>query len=270
MTLSLSACLMPVQAATQITVKAGDHFFDAPAQVQAGFVSIRFENHGEAPHHMQIAALQAGVSHEALMAAFPKAGEAWTPERMANVMALFKSMAGGPGLVAPGGSERVTVKLAPGRYLLFCVIPGEACLPSEGEGMMATLDVVGELPNAQPEPASDATVRMADFSFTMPPVVKAGEQTWKIVNEGRQLHEISLHKLAEGKTPEDVVAFYSAPQSIPPFVYVGGFQGIDPGGAGWLHLNLEPGRYVALCPIPDLAGGTPHHMLGMVHSFTVE
>lgn len=109
-----------------------------------------------------------------------------------------------------------------------------------------------------------------DFSFTLPSEIKAGVQTWKIVDAGEQPHEMNLIKLADGKTMEDVAHWMHAPEGAPPFANVGGMQGIDPNEAAYLHLDLEPRDYVAICHIPDPASGKPHDALGMVLPFTVK
>jgi uncharacterized cupredoxin-like copper-binding protein len=266
-----AGCVMPVQAQVhEITVRAGDNFFEAPAQVQAGLVSITFENVGQTAHHMNIFALKEGVTPEQVQEAFPRSANEWTPEIMAGIFPLLQEAVGGPGAIPPGGRQRVTVRLAPGNYMLLCVLPDHEGVLHLAKGMMASMTVIGEEPVDQAEPAADATVKLLDFSFVLPQEIKAGEQTWKIVNEGQQLHELYLLKLDEGKTPEDVIAYFRAPQGTPPFEESGGFQGINPGRSGWLHLNLEPGDYVAICPIPDAASVMPHHELGMIQSFTVQ
>jgi hypothetical protein len=116
----------------------------------------------------------------------------------------------------------------------------------------------------------EATVKLLDFSFTLPPEIKAEKQVWKVVNEGQQAHEIDLIKLAKGKTMADVTAFMQAPHGAPPFEDAGGFVAIEPGESGWLHLDLEPGNYVALCYVPDPASGHAHTELGMVMPFIVK
>src|SRR3712207_6089461 len=102
----ITACGMPARAkSTDITVKGGDYTFEAPAQVQAGLVSFTFENVGREPHHMQIVELNEGVTVEQVTAAFAQGDAAVFP--------LLKGFPGGPGPIAPGGSQRVTVKLTP-------------------------------------------------------------------------------------------------------------------------------------------------------------
>jgi hypothetical protein len=106
-------------------------------------------------------------------------------------------------------------------------------------------------------------VKLLDFSFVLPVEVKAGVQTWQVINEGPQPHELLIMKLAEGKSVDDVWAYVESPQGAPP-------QAINSGASGWLHLDLEPGNYVAYCFVPDPASGHAHAELGMVMPFTVK
>lgn len=46
-------------------------------------------------------------------------------------------------------------------------------------------------------------------------------------------------------------------------------RGLTPTESAMLDLDLEPGRYYALCVIPDPVGGKPHLALGMGKEFTV-
>lgn len=260
--LIVSACILPAKGAvTSITIKGGDYNFAAPAQVPAGLVSIRFENVGHEAHHVQLVQLNDGVTMDQVLAAFPQGDAAVFP--------LLKSIDGGVGPIEPGASGRVTVKLAPGNYVLLCLLPSHDGVPHLAKGMVAPLTVTGQTPDHQPEPAADGTVTLVDFSFALPQAIKAGEQTWKITNQGTQPHEIALVKLGSGKTMADLMAFDAAAHSTPPFTNVGGFQGLTPGASGWLHLNLTPGDYVAICHIPDAASGKAHSELGMMLPFTV-
>ncbi|MBI1881157.1 MAG: hypothetical protein HYR94_23505, partial [Chloroflexi bacterium] len=159
----------------------------------------------------------------------------------------------------------------PGQYILVCFVSGHDDVPHLAKGMMATMEVVkGDSQADTPQIKADATVKLLDFSFALPAEIKAGQQVWKVVNEGKQAHELTLIKLAEGKTMEDVAAFMQSPHDAPPFEDVGGFQAIDPGDAGWLTLDLQPGNYVALCFVPDPATGHAHMEMGMIMPFSVK
>lgn len=246
-----------------ITMKGGDFNFEAPQQVQAGLVSITFENVGQEVHHLQLVHLKDGVTMEQLAAELPNGDAA--------LLALLQGIVGGVGPLDPGGSGRVTLELAAGNYVLLCVLPSHDGVPHLAKGMLAPLIVKGDAPADQPEPVADGVVRFKDFAFALPSEIKAGEQVWQVFNDGPQTHEIALIRLAEGKTMEDVIAFNNAHGAgEPPYTNIGGFQGIDPGKTGWLHLDLEPGTYVAICHIPDPASGKSHSELGMVQMFTVK
>ena len=245
----------------QITIKAHDYSFEAPAQIEAGLVSIRLENEGQEPHHVQLVRLNDGVTMEQLQATLQQGPEAALP---------LVTLDGGPGVVPSGKSQQVTVELTPGHYVLACLVPGPDGIPHLAKGMMAPLEVVsGAEQREVSEPKANGLVRMMDFSFVLPTEIKAGPQVWKVTNEGQQPHEIALIKLAQGKTVADVQAFMQAPTGAPPFEDAGGLQGIEAGESGWLNLDLQPGNYVALCHIPDPASGKAHEELGMVLPFSV-
>lgn len=267
--LTLSACgiASASQAARivqipEVTIKAADFSFDAPAQIEAGLVKVTMVNDGQEPHHAQIVRLNDGVTLEQFQTTLQQ-----------DEMAAFPlvSFVGGPGLVDPGLQSQVTLKLNPGQYLLLCFITSHDGLPHLAKGMIQPFEVVEAAGQANvAEPKADATVKLLDFSFAMPSEFKAGQQVWQIVNEGEQPHEIMLIKLAEGKTMADLEAFMQSMAGAPPFTSIGGFQGINPGQSGWLNLDLTPGDYVAVCYIPDPASGHAHMELGMTMPFTVK
>lgn len=245
-----------------IIIKASDYAFETPAKIEAGLVSITLVNEGKEPHHVQLARLNDDVTLEQFQAALQQSPEAAFP------MVTF---AGGAGIIDPGDNQQVTVELTPGQYILLCFVSAHDGVPHLAKGMMATMEVVkGSEQASIPEIKADATIKLLDFSFALPAEVKAGQQVWKVVNEGKQVHEFLLIKLAEGKTMEDVATFMESMAGEPPFADAGGLQAIDPGEAGWVTLDLQPGNYVAICHVPDPATGHAHMEMGMVMPFTVK
>lgn len=246
----------------EIIITANEYTYGVPAQVEAGLASVTLKNEGQEPHHVQLARLNDGVSIEQFQTALAEGPEAFA----------LVTWAGGPAVIDAGGSQTVTIDLAPGTYLLLCFVPDHEGTPHMALGQLASMEVVepaeGQANASPPQP--DGVVKMLDFSYALPANIKAGPQVWEVANEGEQPHEINLIKLADGKTMEDVQAFMRAPHGAPPFSNAGGLQGIDPGESGWLHLNLPPGEYVALCHIPDPASGHTHEELGMVLPFNVK
>ena len=243
-----------------LAITAKDHNYALPKRVRSGWVTIDLKNAGQAPHHAQLVRLNDGVS-EAQFEATLKTD----PQAMLSLVTL----AGGPGVVDPGGSQRVTVYLEPGRYFVLCFVPDDKGTSHLAHGMIAPLDVVAGDGVAIGEPTADAEVQMLDFAFVVPTAPKAGKQTWKIAAAGKQPHEMGLVKLAEGKTSADVQAWLHQPAGPPPFSNAGGLQALDPGEAGYVHLDLTPGAYIALCHVPDPASGKAHLELGMLQAFTV-
>ena len=246
------------QVATTLTIVTHDHTFEAPSQIAGGWVRIKLTNEGAEPHHVQLVRLNDGVTGEQFLSAMQETG---------NTAFQLVTLAGGPGAVDTGGQQEVTVNLEPGNYFLLCFVPDAEGVPHLAHGMLAPIEVTAA--TGAPEPSADIEVSMVDFSFVMPDEIKPGAQTWKILGDGAQPHELNLIKLADGKTVEDVMHWMHAPDGPPPFANVGGMQGIDPQEAAYLHLDLTPGAYVAICHIPDPASGKAHEELGMVRLFTV-
>ena len=247
-----------------LKIVATDHHYMMPSQIKAGYINMVMENAGKEPHHAQFLRLNDGVTMEQFQAALQQGVPA--------VLAIA-ALTGGPSVIDPGMSQSVTLNLTPGQYMLLCIIAGADGVPHLAKGMVAPLTVTaadGAADTIATAPKADGQVRLLDFSFSLPPAIKAGPHTWEIKNDGKQPHEMTLIKLAPGKTMADVAAFMAQPAGAPPFADVGGMQGIMPGAAAWLDLNLEPGNYVALCHIPDMASGEEHMHLGMIMPFSVE
>jgi len=245
----------------QIVIKATDYAFDAPAQVNAGLISVRLENNGQELHQAQIARLQDGKTMADLQAALAQGEQA--------AIALLEFV-GGPSVLDPGKSQEVVLDLKAGNYVLLCFIASADGVPHLAKGMVKPIQVTATGQSGAQAPRADASIVLKDFGFEMPAEVKAGKQTWEIKNAGPQLHEMVIFKLAPGKTMDDVGAFFQSPAGPPPFEAVGGMQALSVGKSAWLVLDLQPGNYIALCNVPDPASGKAHAELGMIMPFTIK
>jgi len=114
------------------------------------------------------------------------------------------------------------------------------------------------------------TVHAKDFSFDAPKTISAGMTSFKLVNDGKVLHHVSIVKLEQGKTLADFEAAMKV-QGPPPkwVVAVGGPNAAVPGGTVEATLDLEAGNYVMMCLISTTGDPTPHFMKGMIKPFTV-
>ena len=176
---------------------------------------------------------------------------------------------GGLQFVEPGHGQGVTVLLEPGRYLLWCALPG----PGPGEshlahGMWTELTVEGRSSNGRGLDAipSAGTIELIDWAFDAPDTLRSGA-VYTVVNSGTQTHEIGMAALVDDATRDDVLAFLSGevpPGGPPPFTDLTGTGLLSPGASQTLNIDVPPGRYVLVCYIPDPHDGQPHFMKGMI------
>ena len=115
------------------------------------------------------------------------------------------------------------------------------------------------------------TVHASEFAFSAPKSIAAGQTTFRLVNDGKQLHHITILKLEKGKTVKDLEAVLKGPEGPPPawLVSVGGPNAAAPGATVEATLDLAPGNYVFLCMIPSPGEQMPHAAKGMILPVTV-
>ncbi len=125
--------------------------------------------------------------------------------------------------------------------------------------------------------ASDAaappvvTFKGTDFGYQGPAEIAAGMTELVIQNEGQELHQIQLVKLAEGKTVDDLKAYMGESNGASPewATLLGGPNAAMPGQSANAFVDLEPGPYAITCDIPS-PDGKLHSQKGMMGSFTVK
>lgn len=141
-----------------------------------------------------------------------------------------------------------------------------------GHLAVALASILAMLPGT-PSPHNDpvVTVVATDYHLELPASLTAGPTTFQLVNHGRELHQLYLVRLANGKTAADFVKSLK-PGGPPPSwaTDVGGPNGVDPGATSpRATVQLTPGHYGALCIIPS-PDGVPHIMKGMYTDVTVK
>lgn len=250
-------------ALPQVVFKGLDYAFDSPNTIEAGLVTLNFENIGKEEHHLQLARLNDGVSFEDFMTTLQTDG---------NAAFALVEVVGGVGVIQPGASQSVTVNLPkPGLYIALCAITNAEGIPHLALGMIKPIEVVAPADVVATEtPKADLKVQMLDFGYDIPTEVNAGKQIWEVVNAGAQPHEMLIAKLEDGKTLTDVMTYLqNGEQGEAPYEFQGGAQAIATSYSSFVEFDLAPGDYVALCFVPDPATGKPHFVLGMIRPFTV-
>ena len=247
----------------EIAIDAADFSYTAPETINAGWVRVKLTNNGKEPHHVQFLRLNDDVTLEAFQEALQKGPGA--------EMTVSKLM-GGVGQIAPNGSAQVVLNLTAGEYVIICFVSSPSDhVPHLAKGMIKPLTVLESGAAAAPEPTAEVTVTMKDYLIDFPETLPAGPRIIKVVNNGPDFHELNLLRLEDGKTAKDVSQYLAAPNGPPPFVPIGGMNGLDAGASGYVELDLEPGTYVAICYIPTAKSeGHPHFTRGMIKEFTVQ
>jgi uncharacterized cupredoxin-like copper-binding protein len=127
---------------------------------------------------------------------------------------------------------------------------------------------------ATPAAAYDPTSRVAtviakDFAFEAPDSLPAGWTTFRMLNEGTNLHHAVLFRLDGGKTIADAQAALKVPGPLPAWlIEVGGPNAPNPKAESNATIDLKPGDYAMFCFI-DIPEKTPHFMKGMVRPLKV-
>src|SRR3954467_715176 len=113
-------------------------------------------------------------------------------------------------------------------------------------------------------------VHAKDFGYTVLPTIASGLTTFRLVNDGKELHHMTILKLDKGKTLADFQAELKK-QGPPPtwLTAVGGPNAAEPGKTVEATLNLEAGNCVSACFISSPGSEIPHMAKGMLQSLTV-
>lgn len=129
------------------------------------------------------------------------------------------------------------------------------------------------------EAPAEYTIDATDHEFDAPDEVPAGVATFRLVNNGQQLHHAVLVRLDEGHTVDDLrqnlqEQDVTAPESptMPSWAtLMGGPNAAPPGGHGATSATvpLRPGEYAWLCFVHSPMDGEPHYEKGMITGMTV-
>jgi plastocyanin len=248
------AAAQPSRLAIELGGTKKSPSFTVPKSVKGGTVRIEFKNSLEGEHSAQIVSAEDGhTPHEAL-----KAGNAWG--NGGKPLPDWVVLAGGLGDVPQGETASVTQELAPGSYLV-------ADLSS---GASATFEVTPGSDGAE-APAPAATIKATEYSFETDGL-EAGRNEVLFDNAGGEPHFVAAVGLKDGKTIDEARRFFQTEKGAPPFDESRSFSTalVDGGQSQSVDLDLEAGRYVLLCWVPDRKGGPPHVAKGMISEVTVD
>jgi hypothetical protein len=182
----------------------------------------------------------------------------------------------GPGLASPGERVEMWVPLEEGNYMIGCWIADH----------LTTRRPVGFVVHGSPAqpvepPREDVTVRMVDFRYELVGTLVRGEQIIRYETVGPSMHETDIVRLEDGRTVEDVRAWFKNQERDPlPGTIAGGcMDSHDIKRVVWMRRTFTPGRYVFYCDMPmvqtaekadSTAPRVTHADAGMVAEVTVD
>ena len=243
--------------ATAVSLTAKDYSFDLPATFKGGLTRFSYDNAGKEPHFAAFAKIADGktlADVKAALTAPPSATPPAGPPPFEDVAAFATGN--------PGVKGAMTVNMPAGKYALYCLIASPDGTPHIAKGMIQEVNVTAGTDGALPTPAS--TMKAVDFGFDSVPALKAGANVVKIRNEGKQLHEINLVELDDGKTVKDLVGWLKQESGPPPAKFLTG-AAVKPGLEADAEFDVESGKtYAFVCAIPDFLGDfAPYATKGM-------
>lgn len=238
-----------------IDVEAKDFSFGLPTTGAAGLVTFNFKNSGTQPHVFNLLRVDTGKGVADVVAELSKQTQGPPPAW---------SHATGGIVQNPGGSTAYTTNLDPGTYVAYCPLPDKDGKPHFAKGMVAQFTLAGGTKGTLP--SADTTVSAHDYTWDGLETLKAGDQTVKFVNTGKENHEAAMFELAPGKTIDDLKKFFTAtgpPTGPPPFIGLPGISGEVPVGQdATVKLTLKPATtYAVFCFVGNAKG--PHFLQGM-------
>jgi hypothetical protein len=278
-----SAAAMAGEAGA-IQVVAREYALDAPDSVSSGWVTFRFENQGKEPHFFILHHAPDGITREDFLQAAAPFDSAMdllrsggTKEEAGKIVAeglpaWFADVheMGGAGLVSPGGSTEVTIKLVPGNYLMECYVKNGEGRFHTALGMLRQL-IVTAAPSAAQPPEADLELSLSAAGIAGPDHLAPGQHTlavhYEAQPEGLVGYDVHTVRLAEGQSVDDVVPWMNwmnvgGMKTPAPAEFVGGVQEMPTGYTAYFTLDLEPGSYAWISEV-----GADQ---GMVKAFTVE
>jgi len=105
------------------------------------------------------------------------------------------------------------------------------------------------------------TITATDYAFGMPDTIPAGLTTFRLVNQGKELHHASLVRLGEGKSAADfqaglAAAMKSHAPSPPWMTFPGGPNAVTLGDTAIAPRCSSPGR---MCSSAGFPASTAFH-----------
>jgi hypothetical protein len=229
-----------------------DYEFQVDGALTAGSVSIAVENLGAEFHEIAMGRLVDGHTVDEVRAALEAATEDEDPlTGLVEEDSVIDELGG---VAAPGTAYTMSGDgIEAGEYVLICFIPDAEGVSHFQLGMVSGF-TVGE-GDATAAPAADVTYTVGDDGLDGPSELAAGETSIEFVNDSATNREITLFKVREGSTLDDVSAFFAAADEGPPDFAGGPLEFLafvfDGASDRTMTVDLTAGQWVLQTPDPE-------------------
>lgn len=251
----------------ELLVSLTDDGFVFPEEMTSGRYAVSIVNESSAPSHSSFGLLPEGIDRATVEAAWASETED-VPQWI-----LDTKWVGLPDFGLPGETRTGIVDFPPGTYLGF----------SPFQEWFNLVEVGGEpIGSDVAEPDATLSVELIEMSFAWgQEAILSGPQLLQVANAGATLHDIQFYPVPEGTTSDHAMEMFMLEEGgTPPpdnplsalaedeFLPAAATSIVAPGVTTWLDMNLSPGTYLVMCPLP-FPSGPPHAMLGMMEIITV-
>src|SRR5262245_14078256 len=178
-----------------------DFEFQIDGALTAGSVSIAVENLGTELHELAMGRLVDGHTVDEVRAALESATE--DEDALQGLVEEGSVIDELGGIAAPGTAYTISGDgIEAGEYVVICFIPNSEGVPHAMLGMVSGF-TVGE-GDVNPPSEADVTYTVSDDGLDGPSELAAGDTAIEIVNGSATDREITLFKVREGSTLDDV------------------------------------------------------------------
>jgi hypothetical protein len=118
-------------------------------------------------------------------------------------------------------------------------------------------------------PATATTIRLSDYHVAIVGALHSGHQLVRIENIGEHWHQLSITRIRDHATIDEIMKWDGKSQPAPLQDISGGAAAMEPGTTSVISLDLKPGRYELECGLSDDSKSKPHFLLGMHEDIAV-
>jgi plastocyanin len=256
----------PASGAAVMALSFADAKFAGPATIAGGPVTLRFANHGKAPHSAQLLRLLGGHTIAQALAALGSRSTG-TP--------VWIRAEGGLGAVLPGASASASMILPAGSYAVLDLTGAQE--GQVGSPVAMALTVTAARTGALPSTATTITAAAPSkghYRWEISGPLTVGTHAVRFVSQGAAaVHELTAVRVIGSTSVAQIAQALEANGPPPTFIDRATKQQtavLDGGSSLTTELTFtRPGTYVFFCHLADRGGGKPHFAQGLITTVTV-